>query len=105
MSLTSITTAANDAELMKRITASAWKEAIANPEFGDTVFGRQVLQGAAPISMIFGYPVAVDYEAEYESALAAGNTNPGGDPAVISDANIGSAVQAHWPEDVEQPIP
>jgi hypothetical protein len=43
--------------------------------------------------------VAGDVAAAYESALAAGNPNPGGDPAVVTDGMILSAVQADWPPD------
>jgi hypothetical protein len=99
MSLTTIHQAANDQALIDRITASTWQQAIANPMFGDTMFGGQVLSGGAPIEAVFAYPTAVDYEAAYESALAAGNPDPGGDPAVITDENIEAAVQAHWPLD------
>jgi hypothetical protein len=99
MSLTSIYQAATDPALQHRTTAAVQREAIANPQFGDTAFGRQVRAGTAPIIMVFGFPVAVDNEAAYESALAAGNPDPGGDPAVISDANISTAVQVYWPAD------
>jgi hypothetical protein len=63
------------------------------------VFGAQVLAGTAPIVMRFAYPVAVDNAAAYESAVIAGNPNPGGDPAVITDANIVASLQVHWPAD------
>ena len=101
--LTIITQAAQDTALNDRVVAAVWQEAIANPEFGDTVYGRQVLQGAAPILMTFAYPIAVDNAAAYETAVQANNPNPGGDPAVITDANISAGVQVHWPED--QPAP
>jgi hypothetical protein len=101
--LTSINQAAHDEALLARIEAGVWKEAISNPTFGDTTFGSMVLGGNAPIANVFGYPVAVDNEAAYESALAASNPDPGGDPAVITDANIGSGIQAHWPADVISP--
>ena len=45
------------------------------------------------------WPVALSTEAEYASAIAAGNPDPGGDPAVITDGMILSAVQANWPTD------
>jgi len=99
MSLTTISQAAADPALGDRIVAAVWKEAIANPTLGDTAYGRQVLAGSAPIEMTFTYPIAVDNEAAYESAVVAGNPNPGGDPAVITDANISAGVQAHWPPD------
>jgi hypothetical protein len=99
MSLATINQAANDRALQERTTASVWKEAVANPALAATVFGQQVLSGTAPITMTFSYPVAVDTEAAYESAVIAGNPNPGGDPSVITDGNISAAVQVHWPED------
>ena len=105
MSLSTINLAAHDDALLARIEAGVWKETIANPEYGDSGFGGMVLGGGAPIESVFAYPIAVDTEAAYESALAAGNPDPGGDPAVITDAAIGSAIQAHWPEDAETPTP
>jgi len=98
MSLSSINQAAHDRALQDRIEAATWKEAIANPTFGDTDFGQNVLNSSAAILQTFSYPVAVDYEAEYDSALAGGNPDPGGDPTVITDANISAAIQAHWPD-------
>jgi hypothetical protein len=44
------------------------------------------------------WPVSIATEAEYASALAANNPNPGGDEAVITDAMILAAVQANWPD-------
>ena len=101
MSLATINQAANDRALQDRTTSGVWKETIANPTFGATAFGRQVLTGTAPITMTFSFPVAVDNEAAYASALAAGNPDPGGDPAVITDDAITAAIQAHWPADAE----
>lgn len=103
MSLTTITQASKDMALLDRIDASAWKEAISNPEFGDTPFGKMVLSGTAAIHSYLAYPVAVDTEVAYEYAVNEGNPNPGGDPSVITDAAIGSAVQVHWPELPEPP--
>ena len=104
MSYTTITRAARDQALLDRIFAAVNKEAIANEELGASDFGRLVRQGTAAIQMLFSYPVAVDYEAEYEYAVNESNPNPGGDPGVITDANIGSAVQAHWPPDPYPPV-
>lgn len=101
MSLATIHQAANDDALLERITAGVWQETIGNPEFGDSMFGGQVRSGSAPIEAVFAYPTAVDYEDEYASAVAAGNENPGGDPSVITDANILASVQVHWPRDPE----
>lgn len=103
MSLTSINQAAKDEALLVRIEAGVWKETLANPEFGNTMFGAQVRSGMAPIRTVFGYPVAVDNEAAYEYAVDSGNPNPGGDPSVITDENIGSAIQVHWPQDQTTP--
>jgi hypothetical protein len=97
MSYTTITRCARDPSMQDRIFAAVNKEAFGNDTLGDTVFGKQVKSGVAPILSVFAYPIAVDYEDEYEYAVDNGNTNPGGDPGVITDANIGSAVQAHWP--------
>ena len=47
----------------------------------------------------YSYVIAVATEAAYESALAAGVERPGYDPSVVSDADIGTAVQVHWPQD------
>jgi hypothetical protein len=99
MSHATIYQAASDQHLNQRTFAAVNKEVMANPTFGDTAFGKQVKQGSAPILMVFAYPVAVDTEAAYESAVLNNNPDPGGDPSVITDANITAAVQAHWPED------
>lgn len=99
MSYASITRAARDPYLGDRISAAVYKEALDNPEFGGTVYGREVLAGNGSLWTPFAYPVAIDTEAAYESAIAAGNPNPGGDPAVITDPAILAAVQAHWPPD------
>ena len=88
MSLQTIQQAATDPELTGRIVASAWRETIGGA-FGDTAFGQQVLTGGAPIVMVLAYPVAVDVEVAYEA----------GGAAAVTDAMIGSAVQAHWPAD------
>jgi hypothetical protein len=70
MSYTLITQASQDPALLDRIAAAVFQEALDNPTFGDTPFGEKVI---------------------------ADNPNPGGDPAVITDAAILSSVQAHWP--------
>ncbi len=99
MSYTTITQAAQDPALHDRVLGAVHKEALNNPTYGDTTFGQDVLDGGADIWTRFAYPVAVDTEAAYESAVIAENPNPGGDPAVITDAAILSSVQAHWPQD------
>jgi len=99
MSLSTINQAANDEELLVRVEAAAWKEAVSNPTFGNTLFGAQVLSGSGPIRSVFGYPIAIDNEAAYESAVVGGNPSPGDDPAVITDGAITAGIQAHWPAD------
>jgi hypothetical protein len=105
MSYSSITEASRDQSLLDRIAAAVFKEAQSNPAFGDTVYGRNVLAGSAQLTPPFAYPVAIDTEDAYESAVAAGNPDAGGDPAVITDAAILSSVQARWPPDPEPPAP
>ena len=97
MSYTLITQASRDVALLDRIAAAVFQEAQDNPTFGDTPFGVKVLTGIYPLTPPLAYPVAIDTAAAYESAVIADNPNPGGDPAVITDAAILAAVQAHWP--------
>jgi hypothetical protein len=99
MSYSTINQAATaDAALANRVIAAVQKESYGNPTLGATEYGQLVQRNPAE-GMRMIWPVAIDYEAEYASALAAGNPNPGGDEAVITDANIGAAVQVNWPED------
>ena len=105
MSYASINRAMQDQDLIARVTSAALKEAYANPEFGDTIFGGQVKMNPRYGGDVLIGPVAVDTEAAYASALAAGRGAPGHDTDVITDAAINSAVQAHWPADPEPPAP
>ena len=98
MSYNTLAQQAADAALAARVQAATVKEAVNNPELADSAFGREVILTPSR-STVLMYPVSVATEAEYASALAAGNPNPGGDEAVITDAMILSAVQAHWPPD------
>ena len=102
MSYTTITRAARDVELQDRIAAAVNKEVHSNPAFGDTQYGGQVKLGFASYQTFY-YPTAVANEAAYESAVVAGNPSPGGDPAVITDADILAVVQEVWPEDPVAP--
>jgi len=101
VSYTSITQAARDEELGERVSAAVQKEAWNSATLSGTSFAE--LARHSPVSGVaqMMYPVAIDTEAAYESALLSGNPNPGGDPSVITDAAILSAVQAHWPSDPE----
>jgi hypothetical protein len=99
MSYTTIQQAVRDQALKDRVTAAAMKEAWAGgPEFSESEFGAS-LRGYPPLADHFMWPTAIDYEAEYEYAINEDNPNPGGDPGVITDANIQASVQAHWKED------
>jgi len=84
MSYNTINLCANDAALQGRVTAACAGEGQERP-------------GAAMYEVIWSVAAASDIEAAYASAIAAGNPNPGGDEAVITDGMILSAVQAHLP--------
>ena len=103
MSLSSIALAATDPDLAARTTASVQKEARSNPTFGDTLYGQRVISGAVNPWVFYSWVLAVVTEAAYESALAAGNERPGYDPAVVTDGDISTAVQVHWPADEAPP--
>lgn len=84
MSFNTINVCAADAALQGRVTACAAGE----------IHGSPVTIVA---DLIWLVAAASDIEAAYAFALAAGNPNPGGDEAVITDQMILSAVQAHIP--------
>jgi len=100
MSYTTITQATRDAALQDRVVAAAMKEAIAGaPEFADTQFAA-ALQNTPSLGLsYFLWPTAIDYEVPYAYAVDSDNPNPGGDPGVISDANLQAVVQTRWPPD------
>jgi hypothetical protein len=98
MSYTSLSAQVGDPSLNARVQAAAVKEAYDNPELGATDFGA-ALKLSASSSIVLMYPVSIDTEAAYEYALSTGKPDPGGDPTVITDGAILSAVQAHWPAD------
>lgn len=81
MSYNSIHQCANDEAFQARLMACAAQEGHENPEYA--------------MSSILRWPVSslTDIEAAYEYALNADNPNPGGDPTVITDQQILSAVQ------------
>jgi hypothetical protein len=87
MSYTTIHRCANDPNFINRLTACAADEGSAEPE----IIAAQYLRWPAA--------TASDIEAAYESAIAAENPNPGGDPSVITDGMILAVVQANWPGD------
>lgn len=97
MSFNSLAAQVRDAALLERIGACVNQEARENPTLAGTRLGVQVSTLMVEPAPPFIWPVALATEAEYESALAADNPDPGGDPAVITDQAIVSAVQANWP--------
>lgn len=98
MSASLIYRAANDPDLIQRVTSTAMQEVQANDELANTAFGRALLQGVQSMAALM-WPVAVSTAAAYESAVAAGRGAPGHDTDVISDADLTAAVVAGWPPD------
>ena len=103
MTASSISRAANDPELRARVLAMAHKEALADPAKADSTYGRQLNQiGVDPLM----YPVAVDTEAAYETAVNSGRGAPGHDLDIITDAALTAAINVHWPwAEGEEPTP
>ena len=96
MTAASIHRAANDPQLQARVQAMASKEILFNDDLANTEYGKAVAQGF-PNLMPLMYPVAVDTEAAYETAVNSGRGAPGHDVDVITDAALTSAIVAHWP--------
>lgn len=84
MSYSTINACANDTAFRNRLTACAAQEGADDP-------------ATAVYQLVWPVAAMSDIEAAYASALAAGNPNPGGDEAVITDQMILSAVQANLP--------
>lgn len=106
MSYTTVTQATTDQPLINRVTAAIQKEAYDNATLSNTAFGASAKADPYWASSRMIWPVAIDTEAAYESALLNDNPNPGGDPAVITDAAILTSVQANWPpEPPDAPLP
>jgi len=98
MSFNSLTQASQDPGLNSRTIACVQQQAHQNPALADTDYAAIVVANPAEgIRMV--WPVALNTEAEYASALANGVPNPGSDESVITDAMILAAVQADWPAD------
>jgi len=98
MSYSSIDQAAHDQALVARVTSAVQKEAW-NGAVKTSYMASQFRASPGYGGESLVWPVSINSEAAYESALAANNPNPGGDPAVITDQAITSAVQANWPPD------
>jgi len=105
MSYSSLYAQVSDINLMNRLTAAVQKEAYNNPTLSETPYGQAVRANTVAPMQQFGWPLAVATEAAYEYALTQGNPSPGSDPAVITDADILSSVQANWPEEWPPPTP
>lgn len=84
MSYGTVNQAFNDTELRGRVLAACAAEGRNPPD-------------PAFVSVIWPVVTAPDVEAAYASALEAENPSPGGDPSVITDGMILSAVQANLP--------
>ena len=84
MSYSTVHTCANDLSLRARATAACAQEGAVSPE-------------SAVTYVMWPLASASDVEAAYESALAANNPDPGGDPSVITDGMILANVQANLP--------
>jgi len=105
MSYTSLAAAMIDDALIRRVRAAVAKEAFANETLGATQTGIMIrANGPDLVLPKFMWPVVLNGETAYEYALGTENPNPGGDIGVISDADIGTAIQVNWPEDVT-PLP
>lgn len=103
MSAASIARAANDQQLIARVTAMVQKEVIFNEALGDTEYGKQAKAGSTNVAPLM-WAVAVDTEAAYEAALQAGRGSPGHDSDIITDGALTSAITTHWPyTDAEMP--
>jgi hypothetical protein len=95
MSYSTITQASRDSALIDRVQAACQQEARDGSGVG-TPFGGEVIADPGR-SIELMWPVAIDNEAAYESAVIAENPNPGGDESVITDGAILAGVQTHWP--------
>jgi hypothetical protein len=100
MSYTTMSKAVRDQALVDRVNAAAQQEARNGPQ-ADSELAAKIRSALYGASDPFMWWVASDTEEAYAYALDSGNPNPGGDEGVITDAAIGSAIQAHWPPDAE----
>lgn len=109
MSASSIYRAAHDEQLIARVTALAYEAMINDAALADTNFGRTlsapspvVMPGYNPAAPLM-FPVAVDTQQAYESALLNMRGAPGYDIDIITDAQITESILAHWPQDPGAP--
>lgn len=99
MSYSTITQATRDQDLLDRVIAAVAKEANDNPDLMATDFGAFARSNPLQAGNQLMYPIAIDTEAAYASALAAGRGAPGHDSDVITDEALLASVQANWPPD------
>ena len=95
MSYNTLAQQVDDQALVDRVDAAIQQEA-RQPARIDTPEAALVINNTIGVIQNFMWWVSDATEAEYASALAAGNENPGGDEGVITDQMILSAVQAAW---------
>jgi hypothetical protein len=84
MSFATIAQCADDVPFQRRLTGAYASEGAPNPE--GAMWGRRWTIAADP-----------SIAPPFESAVIAGNPNPGGDPSVITDGMLLAAVAAHPP--------
>ena len=72
---------AKDPAMHARVTACAAEQQVDNPETWTS-------------ELRWKWAAQPDWDEAWESAVASGNSDPGADPAVITDGQILSAVQA-----------
>jgi hypothetical protein len=100
MSFNSISRAAVDEDLIKRVTVAANQIVQTDADKANTIFGQSLLRGSMmgtnPVAPLM-YPVAISTEAAYEAALLGQRGAPGYDIDIITDAALFAAVNAAWP--------
>jgi len=98
MSLSTISRAAADSDLVSRVTSAAYKIANTDADKANTVLGQALITGSGLGSVgVLMYPVAIETEAAYETALVSGRGAPGFDKDIITDAALETAVGNAWP--------
>jgi hypothetical protein len=97
MSASSIYRAANDEQLIHRVTATAYQVVLEDDDKANTVLGQDLLNNPYATTTVLMFPVAVDTEDAYAYALLNGNGSPGYDESVITDDALKTSVTTHWP--------
>ena len=97
MSYSSLAQQSTDQNFLARINSCVQQEAWNDPSYSETPYGKEVRAGRVYPPQQFAWPVSLNTEAAYWSALISENPDPGGDPTVVTDQAILSSVQAVWP--------